>query len=169
MNQGYDAIAYLDADNWFYPHHIQSMVSLHYQTAAAVCTAARTIHRVEGTLLYADRSESDGRVHVDTSCLFLTRSAFRVLPLWAMMPPQMGPCCDRIIWRSILARHLTHAHNPEPTVAFRSRYEWHYNVAGESLPQGIISNSENTKKALEWWEALPENIRNDWLMYFSSC
>src|SRR5262245_29299152 len=29
MNQDYDAVAYLDADNWYYPNHIESMVLLH--------------------------------------------------------------------------------------------------------------------------------------------
>ena len=76
MNQGYDAITYLDADNWFYPDHIESMVNLHRQTGAVVCTASRTIHRLDGSLLYADERECDGRKFVDTNCFFLTHRPF---------------------------------------------------------------------------------------------
>ena len=70
MNQGFDAIAFLDADNWYYPQHIEEMLCLHRKTGAAICTAARTIHRLDGSLMFPDR-ESDGDSHVDTSCFFV--------------------------------------------------------------------------------------------------
>ncbi len=36
----FDAIAYLDADNWYEPDHLEQMVALHERTGAVVCTAA---------------------------------------------------------------------------------------------------------------------------------
>ncbi len=162
MNQGYDAIAYLDADNWFYPDHIESMVDLHRRTGVAVCTASRTMHRLDGSLLYADVFDCDGQKHVDTSCHFLTRPAFQVLPIWAMMPRQLGPICDVVIWQSILSRHLTHAHNLRPTVAFRTQYQVHYKNIGECPPPNTKSGAESTGKAVKWWQALPEKERDDW-------
>ena len=101
MNQGYDAVAYLDADNWYYPGHVEAMVNLCQRTGAAVCTAGRSIHRLDGSLMYVDAHESDGQKHVDTSCLFLTRAAFRVLPVWAMMPPQLAPAGDTNLCRYV--------------------------------------------------------------------
>src|SRR5262249_19239467 len=71
MNRGYDAVAFLDADNWYHPDHIESMVDLHRRTGAAVCTASRTIHRADGSLMCAGGEESDGESHVDTSCFFI--------------------------------------------------------------------------------------------------
>src|SRR5258705_8390414 len=38
VSRGFDAIAYLDADNWYYPTHIASLIGLHTRTGAAVCT-----------------------------------------------------------------------------------------------------------------------------------
>ena len=168
MNQGYDAIACLDADNWYYPEHVESMVNLHRQTGAAVCTASRTIHRLDGSLMYADVNECDGQRHVDTSCLFFTRAAFRLLPIWAMMPPQLGAIGDTVMFQAILARRLPRAHNPQPTVAFRTQYQVHYWNIGEPAPPGTKSNAESTGQAVAWWNALPEAVRNDWTRYFGT-
>jgi glycosyltransferase involved in cell wall biosynthesis len=135
-NEGFDAIAYLDADNWFHPTHVARMVELHRRTGAYVCTATRSIHRLDGSLMYVDRDESDGREMVDTSCLFLARRAFRALPLWVMIPRRLAPVCDKVFWRSLRARGYATAHCDDPTVAFRTRYAAHYVNVGEVPPEG---------------------------------
>lgn len=160
-SRGFDAVAYLDADNWYAPGHIAAMVALHRATGAAVCSAARMIHRLDGSPMFLDR-ESDGVNHVDTSCLFVTRSAFRVLPLWGMMPPQFGPICDRVVWGFIRGHKYLTAHNPEPTVAFRSQYQAHYQVIGEVPPPGAKSNAESTGRAQAWWNSLSPEERQQW-------
>jgi glycosyltransferase involved in cell wall biosynthesis len=163
MNQGFDALAFLDADNWYYPAHIERMVALHRVKGAAVCTATRSIHRADGSLMGTDMDESDGKNHVDTSCLFLTRSAFRVLPLWAMMPIRMGPACDRIMWEAIVRRGYRTAHDyPEPTVAFRTQYESHYLAIGEQPPPGSKTFAGGIGAAMQWWNSLPVEERNAW-------
>jgi hypothetical protein len=161
MNQGFDAIAYLDADNWYYPNHVEAMIKLHQQTGAAVCTASRTIHRLDESLMFVDR-ECDGCNHVDTSCYFLTREAFRVLPIWAMMPTQLGPLGDRVMWNLIRSLGLRCAHHPEPTVAFRTQYEVHYQFVGETPPPGMKTIAESTGKAMQWWSALSQESQDDW-------
>ena len=168
MNQDFAAIAYLDADNWYYPRHIESMVNLHQQQGALVCTATRNIHRLDGSLMYTDSFESDGDKHVDTSCLFLSRPAFEILPIWATMPTQLGPICDRVIWRAILARGLSHAHCSEPTVAFRTQYQVHYHNLKEAAPPGTKTNIESAGKATLWWQSLPKEMREKWERYFNS-
>jgi glycosyltransferase involved in cell wall biosynthesis len=202
MNQGYDAIAYLDADNWFYSNHIGAMVDLYGKTGAAVCTASRTIHRWDESLMFVDRQDSDGAKdllknkcynffpdiaenqviykkscntyfltgpkHVDTSCLFLTRSAFQLLPLWVMMPKELGPICDRVMWQAILARGITHAHHPQPTVAFRTQYQFHYALLKETPPPGTKSHDESVGKAVKWWNSLSNEARAGWVRCFGS-
>ncbi len=106
--EGYDAVAFLDADNWLYPEHIATMVRLHQQTGAVVCTATRTLHRLDGSLMFVDR-ESDGDKHADTNCMFFTRALFKLLPLWVMMPIQMAPQCDRVLWSAIKMRDCKRA------------------------------------------------------------
>ena len=70
IGQGFDAIAYLDADNWYDPEHINILMSLHKKTGAAVVTSARNLHRLDGTLL-GKCFEVDGKLFVDTNCLNL--------------------------------------------------------------------------------------------------
>jgi hypothetical protein len=166
MNQGFDAIAYLDADNWYYPAHIEAMVNLHSRTGAIVCTATRDMYHLNGCILYTDTFESDGNRHVDTSCLFLTRLAFDILPLWTMMPKQLGPMCDSVIWQALLGRRFSHAHCPEPTVAFRTRYQVHYREARQPAPPGAVTNAESTGQAKAWWRSLPADTRLKWQRYF---
>jgi hypothetical protein len=96
------------------------------------------------------------------------RPAFRVLPIWMMMPTQLGPVGDQVIWQSIVARRIPCAHNPKPTVAFRTKEHVHYWSLGEPAPSGAKSNVESTGKALSWWNSLPEPVRNEWGRYFAS-
>jgi hypothetical protein len=167
MNQGFDAIAYLDADNWYYPNHIEAMVRLQEKTGAAVCTATRSLHRLDRSLMYIDKRECDGKKHVDTSSLFLTSAAYRLLPLWAMMPQQLGPICDNIFWQAIQARRLATAHHAEPTVAFQTQYAAHYTDVGERVPEGAKSNANSTGRANRWWRSLPEEARAEWQAYLA--
>jgi glycosyltransferase involved in cell wall biosynthesis len=75
QRQGFDAICFLDADNWYRPDHVASLVALQRRTGAAVCSSSRMIHHLDGALLGACK-EVDGEVFVDTNCLLLTRPAF---------------------------------------------------------------------------------------------
>jgi hypothetical protein len=168
MNHAYDAVSFLDADNWYYPNHVASMVALHERTGTPICTATRTMHRPDGSLMYVDAAESDGRRHVDTSCLFITRAAYRVLPLWVMMPPQLGPVGDRVIWDAIVASRIACAHNSQATVAFRTQYAVHYKSIGEVPPPGVKTNADTTQKAWRWWNSLPGEARDDWNRYVKS-
>lgn len=168
INQGFDAIAYLDADNWFYEHHIEAMIGLHQTTQAVVCTATRSIHRLDGSFMYIDTNGSNGSKFADTSCLFLTRNSFRLAPYWAMMPKDLAPVCDRIIWSSICARNMSLAHHADPTVAFRTKYQGHYRRMGETPPPGTKSSTETVGRAEKWWSALPDKNAENWRRYFDT-
>ena len=61
VSEGYDAIALLDADNWFQPDHVSSLVTLHEQSGAAICASARSLHRLDGSLLASH--DPDGTAH----------------------------------------------------------------------------------------------------------
>ena len=113
--------------------------------------------------MYADTNECDGKTHVDTSCMFLTKSAFRVLPIWAMMPTQLGALGDRVMWHAIVKQGYLTAHDPQPTVAFRTQYQNHYQAIGEQPPPGLKTFTNSTGAAMRWWNSLPEGERNAWL------
>jgi hypothetical protein len=163
--EGYDAIAYLDADNWLYPEHVAAMVALHDQSGAPVCTATRTIHRVDGSLMFVD-TESDGIKHADTNCLFFTREMFRLLPLWSMMPRELAPHCDRLIWSAIIGRDVDRGHCSTPTVAYRTMHRVHYERVGETPPPGARHLPDLPNHPRQWWGALTKEQQDAWQTYF---
>jgi len=164
--QDFDAIAYLDADNWFRFDHLERMLDLHRSQGATICTSNRTMHRPDGSLLYCDL-ENDGVTFVDTSCFFLTRRAFRLTSLWGMMPNKLAPLCDRIFWQAVQNSRLSRAHSREATVAFRSRYASHYHFCGEEPPPDAVSPEQFSRPA-RWWAEQSAQFRQEWDQYFMS-
>jgi len=49
ITQGADAIAFLDADNWYYPDHLRSLSTLAANTQLDAVASARMLHRLDGT------------------------------------------------------------------------------------------------------------------------
>jgi hypothetical protein len=122
---GFDAVAFLDADNWLEPGHVASLVALHRRTGAAVCTARRWLHHLDGTRMGACY-QVDGESFVDTNCLLLTRAAFRVVPILYEMKDELHAVGDRVLWHQIQRLGLTTAHAAEPTVCYRTGFLEHY-------------------------------------------
>lgn len=137
--RGFDAICFLDGDNWLEPSHVQTMIRLHEMTGADVCTASRTICRIDGSPMFFD-DESDGETHVDSNCLFFTRRAFHVLPFWAFVPLSHAAVGDRVFWAMVKHAPASRAHSKARTVNYRSRYAAHYRAIGEAPPAGAKEN-----------------------------
>jgi len=133
--QGFDAIAYLDADNWYEPDHIESLVGLHLASGASVCTSGRMLYRLDGSVL-GECPDVDGRRFVDTNCLFITRAAYSLVTVWWTMHPDLHAVDDRVLWHAVRRRGLSHAHTGRPTVAYRTGFAHHYHRAGEIPPAG---------------------------------
>lgn len=159
ISEGHDAIALLDADNWYQPDHISSLVALHEQTGAILCTSARSLHRMDGSVLKALDPESDGLNFADTSCLLYLSKAFALLPLWGLMPRKFGPICDRIMWAAVKSRKIQTAHSGLPTMAFRTSYCNHYRSAGEAPPYDCKAPLE-IETLVAAWNALPDEERS---------
>jgi len=138
--RGFDAICFLDGDNWIEPAHVQTMIQLHKRTGADVCTASRTICRVDGSPMFFDK-ESDGAAHVDANCFFFTRPAFHLLPFWAFIPLSHAVIGDRVFWEMVKHTPTSHAHSEARTVNYRSRYAVHYRAISEAPPPGAKENT----------------------------
>ena len=144
-SQGYDFVAYLDADNWFHPDHLASLLALHDETNAPVCCSMRTFHQMDGSPLNISEPQEDSLLHVDTSCFMIHSSAFDILSIWYRMPKELGPICDRVFKLAFVnARHPI-AYSKERTVAFRSQYRFHYELAGLPVGDDLKFNAELEK------------------------
>lgn len=154
VREGFDAILYLDADNWLLPEHVAKLVQawLDNQRQFDVITTRRFFTRPDGSRLPIDGDEPYQQ-HTDTSCFFLTGEALAVTPVWALMPRQLSVIGDRIFWHALLARKLKIAHLPEKTVAYTSLWKAHYLAIGEALPPGAKDINQETRDALAWWRS----------------
>lgn len=157
-SDGFDAIAFLDADNWYHADHVASLVALHLRTGALVCTSGRDIHRTDGSLLIAGGESADGDAHTDTSCLWFHRDAFELLAVWATVPREIATIGDRIVWAAIKARNLPRAHSGLTTVAYRSRWQVHYRAKGETPPDEARP-VDGLRPLFQAWEKLPEKSK----------
>ncbi|MBU1361474.1 MAG: glycosyltransferase [Gammaproteobacteria bacterium] len=136
----YEFIAFLDADNWIHPDHLQSLVAACRSTQAPVACAWRTFHQLDGTPMNVVEVDEDACRHVDTSCYLVHRSAFDCLSCWNRMPRELSPICDRVFFKAVTAARHPMAFSRQRTVAFRSQYEKHYRAAGLMPPAGAKSD-----------------------------
>ncbi len=132
---GYDAVAYLDADNWFTPDHIANMVEAREHSRRPIVVCKRTFHDLDGNLLAITEPDEDNNQHVDTSCFVVFRPAFSVFRAW-FMPKELGPLCDRIFLKTILHDRFRVCILDSRTVAFRTQYAFHYRLAKMAIPKG---------------------------------
>jgi hypothetical protein len=150
--QGFEAIAYLDADNWYRNDHLTTLVGLHQRTGAEVVSSLRTLRRLDGSLLGYCRN-SDGVRFSDTNCMMITRDALRLTPNWALMPLWAHPIGDRVIWRQIVEQGIPTANTGLHTVAYRSSFHGHYRAVGEEPPPELGAERFEVEEALDRWEA----------------
>lgn len=134
IENDFDAIAYLDADNWFEPNHIADLISHQQQTGADIVSSGRVIHGIDGEVLLPAGEQGDGTETADTSTLLFNKTAFTILPLWGTMPDELGPNCDRYIFKGAQAAGGKHHHTGQLTMHFTSRYAPHYRAAGQPIP-----------------------------------
>lgn len=136
-SEGYGSIAFLDADNWFAPDHVETCLD----TAAArsplptdLVVALRFFHRPDGSKM--PLAESHSEAHVDTSCFFMLPGSYHTIPRWAFVPPEHGAVCDRIVWLGLRDEGLEVARNTRPTVHFSCTYASIFEMIGETPPAG---------------------------------
>lgn len=156
LNRGYDAVAYLDADNWYAPDHIESLVRFCEAESLAVAFSDRQIVLSTGELCpFVDRDEHE-RQHVDTNCFLITSRAAFLLPMWAMMNPELSAAGDRAMLAIIRRRAVPHGWTGRQTLFYESRWPGHFVAMGKPVPadahnvdHGAIRDSYSPERAYE--------------------
>lgn len=137
FSQGYDAIAFLDADCWYEPVHLELMTRTLNHAAADAVVATRSIYDSNNDLLYVDRVESNGVNMVDTNCMFLTRRALPFLAAW-ITEKKHALISDRIFWQACLTGGLRMIRCDNPTVGYVTKWAWHYQYANKPIPPNTV-------------------------------
>jgi hypothetical protein len=135
IGQGFEAIAYLDSDNWYEPEHLAILEALHRHTGAAFLSSTRMLFAPDGGRL-GICPEVDGRLFVDTNCMFLLRGAFPVISEWCLAPRELAMVADRVVWKRVQELGIACAHHRSPTVNYRTQYLVHFEHFGVTPPPG---------------------------------
>ena len=143
---GFDAVAYLDADNWYDPIHIESMVAAHTASGFSLVASKRKFVDLQGNPLDISEKDEERGNHFDTSCWLILRPAFHLLRTW-LMPKELSPLCDRIFFYKVRHDRLKMAVTNCRTVNFRTQYLSHYQAAGIPPPPGVKVTDEIIRKA----------------------
>lgn len=137
FSQGFDAVAWLDDDNWFYPNHIASLVDLHQKTLAPVCTSNCEVYTLDGLKL-GPHVDSDGINAVDANCYFITREAQDIASLWAKIPSKLHSAGDFLFfWPELLKSGVRRAHSGRHSLGYRATRSHLYHMYGVTPPAGI--------------------------------
>lgn len=135
VGEGYDAIGFLDADNWLDADHLEYCLELAAAAGGEVdyVLAKRRMITPEGKELVMP---ADGDIFKgDTNCLLYFRGAFHLLSLWGTMPRMASLIGDRVIYRAMKVGKLLEAAAERPTVNYVTRYAGAYLMAGEQPPE----------------------------------
>lgn len=148
IGQGFDAIAFLDADNWYKVMHIESLIALHRETGAQVCTSGREFRRIDGSFL-AICPYSDGELFADTSSYLFTCSAFRTAAEWGFIDPDLHPIDDRMILQAIKDNGYSRAHSWRATMCYRATSAIDYRLLGAPAPAEAKRSRDTVRPAVE--------------------
>ena len=133
---GYDAVAFLDADNWYRKDHIEQLIELHKNTKAVFLSSSRMLCRLDGTEM-AKCNSIDSDKFIDTNCIMITRGGFELLQRWVLMPNYGHLIGDRIFLYYAKMMQLERSHNNLPTVFYRCSKEGIYKNLKEPIPEGV--------------------------------
>ena len=149
---GYDAIAFLDADNMHESSHIETLLGLCIESGASVVTSRRKFVRIDGSYM-AECLTSDGQTFCDANCLFVTRKAFHLMAYWALMNRDYHAIDDRVMWHIIRRSSVSIAHTGQATVLYRATHAGFYKDLSEPPPVGVKDSTTNKiPSALARWE-----------------
>jgi len=159
-SEGYDAIAFLDADNWLDPDHVASCVAVLLGAVEPVdyVVARRRLVRDDGSALPIAAAGDEDFGHVDTSCYFLSWSAFHTLARWSVMPKPLSIIGDRIFRLALREAGLKFAAVGHPTVNYLCTWSSFFQAIGEVPPEYAKPNID-IGPASRWWRRLDGRSR----------
>lgn len=135
ISEGYDAICYCDADNWYEPNHVAACL----KAAATVADvdyviARRTMRRPDESVIPI--GDEPIKSHVDTNCFFFLRGSFHMIHHFAAIPPAMAVIGDRIFYAALQQAKLKAVALASPTVNYLCLWIPIYRAIGETPPEG---------------------------------
>jgi glycosyltransferase involved in cell wall biosynthesis len=152
VSAGYEAIGFLDADNWLEPNHVASCVEASERNAECdYVIARRNLCRPDGSVIKFN--DPPVQSFVDTNCFFLLPGAFHVIPHFSLTPIELSPICDRVFYTALKAKNLNVEVVAEKTVNYHCIWSYIYKLAGETPPPNAKGGIDY-KGMKQWLDAL---------------
>lgn len=136
-----DAIAFLDADNWYHNDHLEALLAhARAEGLDAVCSG-RMLHRLDGSPMIRC-PHVDGVRLIDTNCMVILRPAFQHMLGWVMGAQDQAGVTDQVVWRYLQSQRMRTGFLDRASIAYRTRHRVHYEIAGEAPPPDAITRPD---------------------------
>lgn len=154
--EDYDAIGFLDADNWLEPDHIAQCLAAASAVHGEPCDyviARRNLKRPdETTIAVADEPLTE---HVDTNCFFFLPGSFHMIQRFATIPRALSIIGDRLFYKDLSAQQLRSAVVPVKTVNYHCMWASIYQAVAETPPAGAKPNVDQ-QPLVQWLKELSQ-------------
>lgn len=140
VTAGADAIAFLDADNWFLPDHVEALLRHAQDNGLDAVSSTRMLHRLDGSPMIRCPHVDGGLI--DTNCLLVLRPAFPHLIAWVLTEREQAGVTDQAVWHHLQAQGMRTGFLNRASVAYRTRHRVHYQIAGETPPADAIDRTD---------------------------
>jgi len=138
---GAEAIAFLDADNWYHEDHLEALLA-HAQAAGLdAVSSARMLHRLDGSPMIRC-PHVDGINLIDTNCLLVLRPAFQHMLGWVMRGQDQSATTDQSVWQYLQSQRMRTGFLDRASIAYRTRHRIHYQIAGETPPADTVHRTD---------------------------
>lgn len=149
----FDGIAFLDADNWYRPDHLEKAILRHQESGADVVVTYR---------YFCDRNEkplaqclnTDGVNFADTNCLIFFGKSRPLACEWYKIPSWAHCICDRVLWSWIKKSDAKIFPSRDCTVCYSLEYEGVYKLLEiEAPPEALAKNNAvDITRAIQRWK-----------------
>ena len=146
---GVEAVAFLDADNWYGPDHIARMLEAMQQQQADFVSSDRTLCRLDGSVM-GPCPLTDPERFIDTNAMLFGRGAFPQLHHWVLMPGYGHLIGDRVMLHHLKASGLKRVHLNQASVFYRCAKEGLYRQMGEAVPAGVQARPDYEASFRQW-------------------
>ena len=147
---GVEAVAFLDADNWYGPDHVATLLKAMDAEKADFVSSGRTLCRLDGSVM-GSCPLTDPERFIDTNAMLFGRGAFAELHHWVLMPSYGHLIGDRVMLHHLKSSGVRHKHLNVESVFYRCAKEGLYHQMGEEIPDGVQPRPDY-EDSFERWE-----------------